>query len=50
MCTAGYDHPCIVQVKVFATGSDNSIATFSLDLVSPVEYIFRKLSLDNSGK
>ncbi|XP_065898812.1 uncharacterized protein [Dysidea avara] len=44
----GYDHPCTVQVEVFATGGDNSIAVFPLDLVSPVEYLYRKLSLDDS--
>jgi len=50
MCTVGYDHPCTVHVEVFVTGSDSRIAMFSLDLVSPVEYLFRKLSLDDSSE
>ena len=50
MCTTGYDHPCTVHVEVFAKGSDSSLAKFSLDLVSPVEYLFRKSSIDDDGE
>ena len=46
----GFDHPCTAEVSVYAGGNDNSIAVFSLDLVSPVEYLFRKFTMDDSGE
>ena len=44
-----FDHPCTVQVEVYCSDSDQSMAKFSLDLVSPVEYLFRKYSLDDNS-
>ena len=47
---AEFDHPCTVNVEVFANDSEQSMTKFSLDLVSPMEYLFRSLSLDDQGK
>ena len=44
-----FDHPCTVHVEVHVNGSEQCLAKFSLDLVSPVEYLFRSLSLDDKG-
>ena len=44
-----FDHPCTVHVEVYTDGSEQYIAKFSLDLVSPVEYLFRKYSLDDDS-
>ena len=47
-----YDHPCTVNVSLHATIEENTenITEFSLDLVSPVEYLFRKFSANEFGK
>ena len=44
-----FDHPCTVHVEVYTNGNEQCIAKFSLDLVSPVEYLFRKYSLDDNS-
>ena len=44
-----FGHPCTVDVKVCANDSEQCLAKFSLDLVSPVEYLFRKYSLKDNG-
>ena len=44
-----YDHPCKVQVEVHVNDSEEIITSFTLDLVLPVEYLFRKLSLCDKG-
>ena len=51
MFVAVYDHPCTVHVEVYVNDyhTEQCIAQFSLDLVSPVEYLFRKYSLDNNS-
>ena len=45
----GFIHPCTAEVSVYVGGYDNHIAVFSLDLVSPVEYLFRKFTMDDGG-
>ena len=36
-------------MEVYANDIEQCIAKFSLDLVSPVEYLFRKYSLDDNS-
>ena len=36
-------------MEVCANGSEQCLTKFSLDLVSPVEYLFRKYSRDNNS-
>lgn len=46
-----YDHPCTVHGKLYANHEHTEdIAEFSLDLVSPVEYLFRKFSANEFGE
>ena len=46
-----YDYPCTVYAKLYASHQHREeIAEFSLDLVSPVEYLFRKFSANEFGK
>ena len=47
-----YDHPCIVNVSLHAASEEHTedITEFSLDLVSPVEYLFRKFSANEFGE
>lgn len=47
-----YDHPCTVHVTLYANVEEDTedIAEFSLELVSPVEYLFRKFSANEFGK
>ena len=48
-----YDHPCTVDVSLHATISEEvteDITEFSLDLVSPVEYLFKKFSAKEFGR
>ena len=54
-----YSYPCMVRAAVYASYEHTEDATefsldfvtdFSLDLVSPVEYLFRKFSANEFGK
>ena len=54
-----YSHPCTVHAMVYASYKHTEDATessldfvteFSLDLVSPVEYLFRKFSANEFGE
>jgi len=46
-----HDYSCTVHAKLYTIGEyAETIAEFSLDLVSPVEYLFRKFSANEFGK
>lgn len=47
-----YDHPCKVVASLHASSEEmtEDITEFSIDLVSPVEFLFRKFSANESGK
>ena len=49
ICTE-YDHPCTIHAVLYA-GHEHTedITEFSLDLVSPVEYLFRKFFANEFG-
>ena len=52
MHSVEYHHPCTVNVSLHATIEEctEDITDFCLDLVSPVEYLFRKFSANEFGK
>ena len=53
MCSTEYNHPCTVHAKVYGSYGNTAaedITEFSLDLVSPIEYLFRKFSANEFGK
>ena len=47
-----YGHPCKVVTTLHASSEEvtEDIGEFSIDLVSPVEYLFRKFSAKEFGK
>ena len=47
-----HDHSCSVHARLYTITGEHvqTVAEFSLDLVSPVEYLFRKLSANEFGK
>ena len=48
-----YNHPCTIHVKLYATGEqheEEDITEFSLELVSPIDYLFRKFSANEFSK
>ena len=48
-----YHHPCTVHAELYASHMHEhteNITEFSLDLVSPVEYLFRKFSANEFSK
>ena len=46
-----HDHSCTVHARLYTSGENaQTIAEFALDLVSPVEYLFRKFSANEFGK
>lgn len=46
-----HNHSCVVQTKLYSYSNRVHVMTeFSLDLVSPVEYLFRKFSINEFGK
>ena len=47
-----YGHPCKVVASLYASSEEvtEDITEFSIDLVSPVEYLFRKFSANEFGK
>lgn len=50
-CLQEHDHSCTVHARLYTSGEHaQTIAEFSLDLVSPVEYLFRKFSANEFGK
>ena len=46
-----HHHSCTVHARLYTSGEQaKTIAEFSIDLVSPIEYLFRKFSANELGK
>ena len=46
-----HHHSCTVHARLYISGKQaQTIAEFSVDLVSPVEYLFKKFSANDLGK